>query len=109
MLAFCGPSDLQVNHINGRKDDNRLENLEYVSGAGNRAHAKEVLDAYQKGVEHPNAKLTEQNVHDILALIAKGTPDKVIAAFFDCTPANIYAIRKGKAWAHITRNHASHS
>lgn len=31
MAAFHGPSDLQVNHINKVRNDNRLENLEYLT------------------------------------------------------------------------------
>lgn len=31
MNAFVGPSDQSINHINGVRSDNRLENLQYVS------------------------------------------------------------------------------
>ena len=40
MLAFVGPSNLQVDHLNGIRHDNRLENLEYVTGRENVSRAK---------------------------------------------------------------------
>jgi hypothetical protein len=103
MAAFVGHSALQVNHKNGKKDDNRLENLEYVDGARNRAHAKNVLDAYPKGSKHPNSKLTEDDVREILKMIAAGLTNREIAPVFGCTETNIYYIRKGLAWAHLGR------
>lgn len=35
MLAFVGPSDLQVNHKDENKTNNHLENLEYMAGRDN--------------------------------------------------------------------------
>lgn len=38
MITFNGLSNLTVNHINGNKQDNRLENLEYLSNIDNLKH-----------------------------------------------------------------------
>jgi integrase len=39
MLAWAGPSELECNHLNGIKTDNRFENLEYVTHSENARHA----------------------------------------------------------------------
>lgn len=41
--AFLGKSQLEVNHKNGDKDDNRAENLEYMSHSQNIKHSYSVL------------------------------------------------------------------
>lgn len=64
--AFLGPCPRgkEVNHKNGRRLDNRPENLEYVTAAENKAHA--VANGFvSHGDRHPNSKLTAAKVRQI--------------------------------------------
>lgn len=57
-VAFMGESDLEVNHIDGNKTNNRVSNLEYASKSDNIKHA------YAIGLIKPHAP--------------KGTPSKQV-------------------------------
>ena len=48
-LTFLGASELEVNHINGNKQDNRIKNLEYVTNRENQCHRRK-KEGYNVGV-----------------------------------------------------------
>jgi hypothetical protein len=96
------PTDLEINHINGIKHDNRIENLELVTPSENQKHAYLIgLKKQQFGEKNPTAKLSNKDVFAIKVLIEKGARNSEIAKYFDCTPENINLIRKGHKWKQV--------
>lgn len=71
MHEFIGPSDLEVNHIDGIKHNNNLSNLEYVTGDENKHHAA-INGLYKTCENHPHSVLTNEQVHQICRLLEKG-------------------------------------
>lgn len=104
MAAFCGPlpEGHQVNHKNGNKQDNRLQNLEYVTGSENRIHSYRVLkQPTRPGSKHHAAKITEADALAIRALRVRGWTLKRLAKQFGLSVPTVCWIAKGKAWKHI--------
>lgn len=101
MLAFKGPSDLHVNHINGIRNDNRLANLEYVTQKQNSQHSKIVLGTSGAGIRNGRAKLKDQDVRNIRTKRAAGMSCRAIAREYGVAHSMIERICDRKAWSHI--------
>jgi len=101
-LAFLGPSDLEVNHKDLDKGNNRLDNLEYVTRKQNQCHASDNgAWKFDPAVPPPSAKLGIEQVREIRKLNAEGVGYGKLAIQFGVDKSNIAAIVKRRSWAHV--------
>jgi len=102
MEAFRGerPYGKVVNHIDGNKENNCLENLEYVTQGENQRKAGE-MGLMAHGEKHHRAKLTKKDVKKIRTLAEKGFLQEDLGKKYKVSQAHISNIVLKKSWRHI--------
>ncbi len=93
------PAGLEVNHKDGKKQNNHPSNLEVVTRSANTKHAIRHLDRIIQPRATPGAKLTFQQVYEIRQLWAeKAMSLKELAAHFNVCVQSIQGIIYRKTW-----------
>jgi hypothetical protein len=98
------PDELEVNHRNGRKQDNRPENLAAVTAKENMAHSvRELGNSHgAHGERHHAAKLTWDAVQEIRAAVREGRATQIaLCRQFGVAPATVSQIVSGRTWRSI--------
>lgn len=102
--TFIGeiPKRMQINHKDGIKTNNKLENLEIVTPSQNRQHAFNTgLQRGSCGEKHSCAKLKEKHILNIYFLIDQGLTNRQISEQTKLTMGYINQIRKGEKWNYL--------
>lgn len=98
---------IQVNHIDGNKLNNRVENLEWVTPSENQIHAFETgLKHAKKGEDSSSSVVSEEQVREICMLLESGRPSAYVIRTHDfATKAIVEKIKNRKTWRHITKEY----
>lgn len=86
--------NLQVNHIDGNKLNNKVINLEWVTAKQNARHRTEILNKR-------NSKLTKELVIKLREERLKNKTYREIAEQFNISKAAVFRIIKREVWSHI--------
>ena len=92
-----------VNHINGNKLDNNIQNLEWASYSENNQHSYDMgLHKKQLGEECAASKYTESIVRSICSKLEAGLSALEVSKIMNIPKASIESIKCGNSWSHVS-------
>lgn len=98
----------QVNHIDGDKTNNTIDNLEWCTAKENTAHSIKtgLTDFskinYRKGEGASSSKMTNEDVKELREMYDTGEFSlKELSIYFDISITTVWNIAKRKTWTHI--------
>ena len=89
-----------VNHKDGNKHNNTVDNLEWCSNEYNHQHATET-GLKPKGSKIGSSKLNENCVHAIKYFLKQGYSHSQLSEIFLISRASVSLISEGKTWKHV--------
>ena len=99
LLAFVGPRPLghECRHLNGVRDDNRVENLAWGTPREN-CEDKRAHGTLPEGTDVSGSKLLRTDVIAIRHLLEMGHGLSFVASLFACSRQHVASIQAGQSW-----------
>lgn len=107
MNAFYGekPFDkAEINHIDGNKMNNSLDNLEWCTAKENSRHSVE-SGLYPSGERHYNSKYKQEDILEMYKLYKNGNSVSEIASLYNNDYRNVIRIVHGDRWNRTYQNY----
>lgn len=93
-----------VNHIDGNKLNNSVENLEWVTHAENMEHAR-LTNLIKRGEDTPVSIYSTEQIEEVCAMMQAGYRNTEISESVGVGRYVIGEIRAGKSWLHVSQNY----